>query len=455
MANTDHISIVDPYSESNQKPDEMSDIGNLENLLISFENLTNENLDILHCKCSEYLLALKECKPNEFSVLTPRWPILYLRSGKILSELSVLSTTLLYFYCRYLLMSHEKIQYNLVICLLERVLKSSPTNSHAWNELGECYWNMGQTLQARDSFLASIQHDSRSKEGLRNLAIIFRQLHPPSSTEYMDDLKISFKYAQLAVDCDKDDGISWMILGNTILSEHFHSKVSSPSLLKKCLVCYRIAENDLLATKTPDFYNNLGTVYICLENYTAAIKNFSEAAKLDKLSDFPQKKLSSLRETFSSLHKVVELSRKLPRSEIYIYAQKCEKLPTDKRYSAVNIRNLQLDECNSSTSCITLCVIQVISQSELISCLAVCVDSKCSVGICNLHGIKQTGVLTKGDLVTIFSPVLKKQVIETECGIRIHSPWISCTNPELLKVNGNFIPQEFILKAMINIKAYT
>ena len=454
MANVEYISSAADDPIINEKMEGVTNIVDVENLLNSFENSSNDNLDLLNCQCSQFVYALKNCKPNESSMLISRWEILYLSSGKILSERSVLSSTLLYSYCLYLLMTDTKIDYNLIICLLERVLKSSPTNSPAWNELGECYWNIGKPQQACDSFLASIQHDINNKESLRNLSIIFRQLHPPNSSEYSEDLKMSLKYAQLAVNCDKDDGMSWVILGNTILSQHFQSTESSPFLLNKCLVCYRIAENDLLARKNPDFYNNLGTVYICLDNYSAAIHSYSEASKLDKHSDNGQKKLSSLLQTFESIHKAIESSRKLSTHELCQYAKKCECLPTDGRYYASNISKLQMNKSSSSTS-LTLCVIQVISQSDMISCMAVCVDLNCSMGICNLHAIKQTGVLKKGDVITIFSPVLKKQNIETDSGIRIDIPWISCTNPELLKVNGKFVPQEFFNKAIINIQAYT
>ena len=454
MASAQNSSSIVIDSNYDEEIDGESAIANLQSLLLSFENLTTENLDRLHYESSKLVLALKTSKTSQSSFLNSSWQILYLKSDKILSERSVFSIPLLYCYCRYLLLSDENVDYNRIITLLERVLKSSPANSQAWNDLGECYWNIGKPKQACESFLASIQHDKTNKEGLRNLAIIFRQLHPSNSEEYINDLKFSLKYAQLAVDCDKDDGMSWVTLGNTLLSEHFHSTNSSISQLKKCLVCYQIAKNDLRARKTPDFYANLGTVYICLENYPAAIQSYSESAKLDKGSINAQKKLSSLFQAFNSIHKAIESCNQLVPAEIHLYTKKCQEFPTNENYSPITISNLQLKEFISPVS-LNLCILQVISQRGLISCIVACVDLKGSIGIGNLYGIKQTGVLQKGDVLTVYSPVLKTQNIETECGYKIDIPWISCTNPELLRVNGEYVPQEFMMTATVNIQAYT
>ena len=372
-----------------------SDIVTCEMLLELFTSIPKDDLHLLHERSLELLSLFKKCKPVDCSI-SSTWFTLYHKYGIILSGIMELSIPLLYVYCRYLLLSYEREKHlPKVISLLERVIKISPTISHAWNDLGESYWEIGETKQALNCFLGAIQHDNQSIEGLRNLAIVYKQLAPPGTEEHGENIKLSLKFAQQAVDCDKSDGKSWMIFGNVLLSEHFHFHNSSNTLLKKCIICYRLAENDKLAKMCPDLYSNFGTVFICLEDYHSAIECFSEAARLDPKSAFVKSRLSSFLETFRSIQLTLEDCSKLSLYDLNMFALKCMLKIAIEKYTPTQYSELQLGDGMNSTKVINLTVLQPIMQDGLVSCLAVCVDIDAKIVICNLHALKQIGLLEK------------------------------------------------------------
>ena len=432
-----------------------SDIATCKVLLELFTNIPGDDFNLLHKRSLELLSAFERCKPDDRSI-SPTWHMLYDKYGIILSRLMELSIPLLYVYCRYLLLSYEREEHlPRIISLLERVIKVSPTISRAWNDLGESYWEIGQRKQALNCFLGAIQHDDQSKDGLRNLAIVYRQLEPPGTVKQSENIKLSMKYAQQAVDCDKSDGKSWMILGNVLLSEHFQYHNSSNILLKKCIICYRLAENDNLAKQCPDLYTNLGTVYICLEEYHSAIECYYEAVRLEPKSDFAISKLSSIIKTFRSIQLTLENCYKLSHFDLNIHARKCMLKIAIEKYTTTRYAELKPGDGMNTTTVINLTVLQTIMQDELVSCLAVCVDINATILICNLHSLKQNGLLKKSDVITVIAPSLKPQKIQTSCGIVITCPWISCNNHKHVMINGVFIGEQFIVNESLRIQAYT
>ncbi|KAI6647080.1 Tetratricopeptide repeat protein 5-like [Oopsacas minuta] len=432
-----------------------SNLFSCEQLLLALCSISNDNLIQLNQKSVELLAAFEACKPRHISTHS-QWQILYLEIGKILSQLKELSTPLLFSYCRYLMLSYENDKdFRTIICLLERVIKSSPYNTQAWNYLGECYWEIGQVQQALDCFLGAVQHDPNCKEGFRNLAIVYRQLDPQGSVKYTTNLQLSLKYAQQAVDCDKDDGKSWMILGNVMLSQHFHSQKTSKDLLKKCIICYRLAENDANASKCSDLYTNFGTVFICLEEFNSAIQCYSKAALLDPQSDNVNFKVSSVLSTFRTIQTALEHSYRISNDKISQYAQKCSMKMHIDNYTVVGLAELKTGDGINPHRFVNLTVIQVIEQAELVSSLAVCVDVDSVIVICNLHGLSQIGIVRESYVITILCPVFKIQKVDTVCGIKIHCPWISSTSPEGILIDGSFIPKHFFETEALKIQAYT
>ena len=433
----------------------ISDIATCKMLLELFTSIPEDDLFLLHERSLELLSTFERCKPDDCSI-SSSWFVLYNKFGIFLSKIVELSIPLLYVYCKFLLLSYEKEKHlPRIISLLERVIKVSPTISHAWNDLGESYWEIGETKQALNCFLGAVQHDSQSKDGLRNLAIVYKQLAPSGTVKHSENIKLSLKYAQQAVDCDKSDGKSWMILGNVLLSEHFQCHNSSGTLLKKCLICYRLAETDELAKFCPDLYTNLGTVFICLEEYHSAIECYSEAARLDQKSDSVQAKLSSILATFRCIQFTLENCYKMSHYDLNMYARKCILKIAMEKYTPSRYADLKPGDGMNTTKLINLTVLRTIMQDELVSCLAVCVDTDSKILVCNLHALKQDGLLEKTDVITVFAPFIKLQKIQTSCGIVITCPWISCNNHNQVLLNGTFIGEQFIVNKSLKIQAYT
>ena len=453
MAEFQNKSISNPLSVSASSPN-FEKLTICEELLSLIISTPRQDVDFLVAKSNDLITNLNKLKPDKEDY-APNWENLLKRVASTMSALQDLHSLLLYNYSRVILISENK-DIKKAILILERVIKAAPQLCQAWNDLGDCFWENGQSEQALNCFLGAVEHDEENKEGLRNLSIIYRQLSTQGTKEYNSNLLSSVQFAQRAVNCDKDDGLSWMILGNARLSEHFNSHASSNnSSLKKCLTCYHLAENDPKAICSPDLYSNLGTVQICLEEFTDALHSYSKAIRIEPQSSYLQFKLSSILQTFRDIKSAQLNAQRLPSKTLSENSKKCQIKYDDILFLQVQFSELIPGEDKNAGNYINLCVHQIIHQKEMIPCIVICIDASGNTIVCSLYGVKQVGVFSQGDVISVISPILKHKVIKSECGISIDCHWISCFSFEDIRLNGRVLTKEYLADSIIEHQAFT
>ncbi|VVC27266.1 Hypothetical protein CINCED_3A019882 [Cinara cedri] len=236
-----------------------------------FENCTKENphdKENLRKKIDEVILMVKEKK-----------------------EAAIAENKALYYY---LLGKTWCVQHPVddeCIHMLKKSLKLNPNNSEGWNLLGECLVHLKMFSKAKHCFITSLKY-GKSKQLLRNLAIIMREVQLLTSENVKECLEAGIEYAKEAVQIDYTDGKSWAILGNAYLSLFCIEQEINP--LSKSIISYGKALKDTKTAKNPYLHFNRGVAFKYAEMYTEAMISFEKSLQLDPAWDVAKKTLNDL-----------------------------------------------------------------------------------------------------------------------------------------------------------------
>jgi len=104
---------------------------------------------------------------------------------------------------------------------LTKAIKLMPTKKEAWDALGHVYWKKNDLPAARQCFEGSLEHDEKSKETLRNLSMVCRQIKVDDEKKRKENFALSIQLANKAVALDMKDSQSWYVLGNAHMTNYF------------------------------------------------------------------------------------------------------------------------------------------------------------------------------------------------------------------------------------------
>eukprot|EP01105_Mastigella_eilhardi_P025124 TRINITY_DN6726_c0_g1_i3.p1 TRINITY_DN6726_c0_g1~~TRINITY_DN6726_c0_g1_i3.p1 ORF type:complete len:272 (-),score=73.04 TRINITY_DN6726_c0_g1_i3:646-1461(-) len=103
---------------------------------------------------------------------------------------------------------------------LEKAVKLDPSLVEGWNALGECCWKKADYNASKFCFENGLNMGKQNKVSLRGLAMVLRQLGKDEA-EKQANHKQSLIFAKQAVALDMDDGQSWYLYGNSLLTSFF------------------------------------------------------------------------------------------------------------------------------------------------------------------------------------------------------------------------------------------
>ncbi|XP_073999115.1 tetratricopeptide repeat protein 5-like isoform X1 [Rhodnius prolixus] len=161
---------------------------------------------------------------------------------------------------------------------LTKVVTIDPNNTVAWNILADCYWDKKLYEKAQFCLEKSLKL-VRSKEALRNMSAVCRELAAKYRGREKIYLQTGLNLAKEAVAMDVKDGSSWAVLGNAYLTGHLKLQEGLKSA-KLALSAYKQAVSNG-HTLNPELFYYQGYVNAFCENYKEALKSLDNAIALD------------------------------------------------------------------------------------------------------------------------------------------------------------------------------
>uniref|UniRef100_T1I479 Tetratricopeptide repeat protein 5 OB fold domain-containing protein n=1 Tax=Rhodnius prolixus TaxID=13249 RepID=T1I479_RHOPR len=161
---------------------------------------------------------------------------------------------------------------------LTKVVTIDPNNTVAWNILADCYWDKKLYEKAQFCLEKSLKL-VRSKEALRNMSAVCRELAAKYRGREKIYLQTGLNLAKEAVAMDVKDGSSWAVLGNAYLTGHLKLQEGLKSA-KLALSAYKQAVSNG-HTLNPELFYYQGYVNAFCENYKEALTSLDNAIALD------------------------------------------------------------------------------------------------------------------------------------------------------------------------------
>ncbi|XP_064393711.1 tetratricopeptide repeat protein 5-like [Halichondria panicea] len=336
---------------------------------------------------------------------------------------------------------------------LSKAIKHDPTLIQAWNDLGETYWKAGNVIQAHDCFVGSLSH-AKSKESLRNLSMVLRQLGKDAG-EREAKIKESVEKAKEAVGMDVSDGTSWMVLGNAYLSLFFVSN-QDPQILKQCTSAYSQAEKDSFVSNNPDLHFNKATLYQYEENYPAMLEQLSLSCTLDPNWATPREKRESMLKFLTTNARLIESKGK---AKAKLLASLSSSLAQTRKYVGSEVGRVLVDTSGlqkgvNNGRVFLGGLVCVVPFKERVSYACVLVDTSGSAVGLTLYNLAQTTHLSVGDIIAIPDPLLRfTQVQDKSDTIQFHN--IRVDNPSQLLINGQRLTKDKLAQSTVSITAFS
>ncbi|XP_014276781.1 tetratricopeptide repeat protein 5 [Halyomorpha halys] len=228
---------------------------------------------------------------------------------------------------------------------LKRATAIDPDFINAWNELGECYWNIMEVDLAKECFEKALEK-SVNKVSLRNLSAVTRnQCQTMKPNDKMDVLNTALCQAKKALNLDITDGYSWIALGNSYMSVFFNSPLQRQYILQ-AIACYSQAEKNLdTKTAATDVFFNKALAYKHLENYSGALDYLLKCSECDWFWDLPSKTYDSLIQYLEKIKDSIGHKGKMQTKRYNTMVKDLEiqmrRYSGDSRYGIICIQDLK------------------------------------------------------------------------------------------------------------------
>ncbi|KAI1301762.1 Tetratricopeptide repeat protein 5 [Halotydeus destructor] len=331
--------------------------------------------------------------------------------------------------------------------LLSKAVKLNPSQTEAWNQLGECFWKQGEIESALNCFEGAINHDKTDSESLRNLSVVLRQVGKTPEERAVNLIR-SVDVAHEAVKNNVSDGKNWAILGNAYLIAFGRSARLDYSHLEKCKSAYARARSDKIASSQSDFLYNYSNLLVYEEKYQEALDTLKLASEMDPSWDdlkvWRENILKSLLNTSDMVSKRASMKPKRLQKLMSDLGNQLNSLSDDEMGGQLQASEL-IEGCNNS-SWIAFTVIGCISHDKEV-CRTVCgVDSSHNSLAITLYNVGKEPKI--GDVFVIKNPVYS--VIRVNCDDKVISfPSIRVNDPLLTKLNGKSYPKEYLARPKV------
>ncbi|XP_039264737.1 tetratricopeptide repeat protein 5-like [Styela clava] len=335
---------------------------------------------------------------------------------------------------------------------LSKVVKRDPSLIEAWNLLGETFWKKSDNLAAKDCFEGSLKRE-KNKIALRSLSMVLRQVKCTKSEEAISNVIKSVDLAKMSVDIDKNDGMSWFVLGNAYLSLFFASDQSAQTLLMAMTSYFQAEKVDTRSSYNPDLHFNMAQAYRYEESYTKAFKGWQQALKLDPEWNEPKIRTNELMCYLIKVNNLVEQRGKLKAKRLHGFIKSIDekalgplspKSLADKNIKLDNVKLSELQEGRNADKLVVGKVVCNFADVAQLPFTFAMVDSNgecCAVTVYNLAQGK--GVII-GDSVAVPEPFFSKVDLtlldkdSTQCAFSS----IRVNTPDSLIVNGKKLSSE-------------
>jgi len=176
---------------------------------------------------------------------------------------------------------------------LSKAVKLDPTNPEAWMHLGTCSWKKADRAQAKVCLMESL-NQKETKEALRELSILTRQIRSTAAEGPAKSSDESIKLAKRAIALDMTDAKSWYVLGNAY-NTRFFSVSQDLADVKNAMSAYKRSLT-LGGDSNPDLFVNRGSIALYMQDYKLARSDFSKAFEIDPSLATAKEQLEELQE---------------------------------------------------------------------------------------------------------------------------------------------------------------
>jgi len=347
--------------------------------------------------------------------------------------------------------------------LLSRAVKLNPTLVEAWNELGESYMRKHDWSTARTCFEGALQHN-KNKVSLRSLSMTLRQVGAANQEEKLANVEQGLARAKEAVGLDTSDGLSWSLLGNAYLS-HFFQVSQNPKTLKQAMSAYSQAEKDVVARSTPELHYNKGIAMKYEEDFSLALKSFSQATALDPTWSAPEGQEAQLAKYLEDIVTLLDLKGKLKAkkltsmveslsdSQLGPYTGGSYKHPS--KGTSVNLDLIMFSELvaglNSEKVILgkVICSVHSTDSVPFTFCL---IDKTSRCLVVTLYNLSPGRGVIIGDSVAIAEPYFSRVELEHR-GKDIQFDLVRVESPLVLVINGKKAARD--LQAGVQMSTFT
>lgn len=326
--------------------------------------------------------------------------------------------------------------------LLTRAAKLDPSNISCWNTLADCFWKKGDLPGAKNCLTSALEQ-KQTKETLRKLSLVVKNLPAKDRFERQENATESLKHARAALGQDFKDGESWYVLGNALLADYFLNS-HQMSTMEQALKAYNKAE-EAKNFVSPDLYFNRGVVHKFLENYQDAINAFTKAIALDPTLS-GQKEIDSISRFVKKLEKIMRTKYGMKQKRLEAMVQ---TLPVQTAFEGrKNVPVIGLRDGPNDGSNVTGIVVAPVNRAgdAPVSFILACPGIEyvgCDFVMVSCYNVATDFIddVKRSDVLSIVDPVLKQISISTVKLTKTTKtdkfPCIVVGDPSKLRLNGN------------------